>query len=72
MAIVGKALARARRDSVVLATKVHAKMHDEDPNQFGICRAAGSFDEVEGSLAVDLMVEFCHPFPGASRPCACG
>jgi aryl-alcohol dehydrogenase-like predicted oxidoreductase len=32
--IVGKALAGGRRDSVVLATKVHGTM-GEDPNQFG-------------------------------------
>jgi aryl-alcohol dehydrogenase-like predicted oxidoreductase len=36
--IVGEALAGGRRDSVVLATKVHGKMHDEDPNQFGNSR----------------------------------
>jgi aryl-alcohol dehydrogenase-like predicted oxidoreductase len=36
--IVGKALAGGRRDSVVLATKVHGKMHDDDPNQFGNTR----------------------------------
>jgi aryl-alcohol dehydrogenase-like predicted oxidoreductase len=36
--IVGKALAGGRRDSVVLATKVHGKMHDDDPNQFGNSR----------------------------------
>src|SRR5580692_12411548 len=36
--IVGKALAGGRRDSVVLATKIHGKMHDEDPNQFGNSR----------------------------------
>ena len=32
--IVGKALAGGRRDSVVLATKVHGRMGD-DPNEFG-------------------------------------
>ena len=36
--IIGKALAGGRRDAVVLATKVHGKMHDEDPNQFGNSR----------------------------------
>ena len=36
--IVGKALAGGRRDSVVLATKAHGKMHDDDPNQFGNSR----------------------------------
>jgi aryl-alcohol dehydrogenase-like predicted oxidoreductase len=36
--IVGKALAGGRRDSVVLATKVHGTMHDSDPNQFGNSR----------------------------------
>jgi aryl-alcohol dehydrogenase-like predicted oxidoreductase len=39
--IVGKALAGVRRDSVVLATKVHGKMGDEggrDPNRFGNSR----------------------------------
>src|SRR6202050_75954 len=35
--IVGKALAGGRRDSVVLATKVHGTMGD-DPNQFGNSR----------------------------------
>src|SRR3954471_4367591 len=35
--IVGKAL-KGRRDSVILATKVHGKMHDEDPNWFGNSR----------------------------------
>jgi aryl-alcohol dehydrogenase-like predicted oxidoreductase len=36
--IVGKALAGGRRDSVVLATKAHGTMHDEDPNAFGNSR----------------------------------
>ena len=35
--IVGKALAGGRRDSVVLATKVHGTMGD-DPNEFGNSR----------------------------------
>ncbi|HEY2572064.1 MAG TPA: aldo/keto reductase [Solirubrobacteraceae bacterium] len=47
--IVGKALAGARRDSVVLATKVHGKMHDDDPNQFGNTRR-WIVQEVEHSL----------------------
>jgi aryl-alcohol dehydrogenase-like predicted oxidoreductase len=47
--IVGKALAGARRDSVVLATKVHGKMHDHDPNQFGNSRR-WIIEEVENSL----------------------
>lgn len=47
--IVGKALAGGRRDSVVLATKVHGKMHDEDPNQFGNSRR-WIVKEVENSL----------------------
>ena len=47
--IVGKALAGGRRDSVVLATKVHGKMHDEDPNQFGNSRR-WIIEEVENSL----------------------
>jgi aryl-alcohol dehydrogenase-like predicted oxidoreductase len=47
--IVGKALAGGRRDSVVLATKVHGKMHDEDPNQFGNSRR-WIVQEVENSL----------------------
>jgi aryl-alcohol dehydrogenase-like predicted oxidoreductase len=47
--IVGKALAGQRRDSVVLATKVHGKMHDEDPNQFGNTRR-WIIAEVENSL----------------------
>jgi aryl-alcohol dehydrogenase-like predicted oxidoreductase len=36
--IVGKALAGGRREQVVLATKVHGRMHDEDANQFGNSR----------------------------------
>jgi aryl-alcohol dehydrogenase-like predicted oxidoreductase len=36
--IVGKALAGGRRDAVVLATKVHGRMHDTDANQFGNSR----------------------------------
>jgi aryl-alcohol dehydrogenase-like predicted oxidoreductase len=47
--IVGKALAGGRRDSVVLATKAHGKMHDEDPNQFGNSRR-WLVKEVENSL----------------------
>jgi len=47
--IVGKALAGGRRDSVVLATKVHGKMHDDDPNQFGNSRR-WIIEEVENSL----------------------
>ena len=47
--IVGKALAGGRRDSVVLATKVHGKMHDDDPNQFGNSRR-WIVEEVENSL----------------------
>jgi aryl-alcohol dehydrogenase-like predicted oxidoreductase len=47
--IVGKALAGARRDSVVLATKVHGRMHDEDPNQFGNTRR-WIVQEVDNSL----------------------
>src|ERR1700689_1475362 len=47
--IVGKALADGRRDSVVLATKVHGKMHDDDPNQFGNGRR-WIVKEVENSL----------------------
>ena len=47
--IVGKALAGARRDSVVLATKVHGKMDDDDPNQFGNTRR-WIVQEVENSL----------------------
>jgi len=46
--IVGKALAGARRDSVVLATKVHGSMGD-DPNQFGNSRR-WIIQEVENSL----------------------
>ena len=46
--IVGKALARGRRDGVVLATKVHGKMGD-DPNQFGNSRR-WIIREVENSL----------------------
>jgi aryl-alcohol dehydrogenase-like predicted oxidoreductase len=46
--IVGKALAGGRRDSVVLATKVHGTM-GEDPNQFGNTRR-WIVQEVENSL----------------------
>ena len=46
--IVGKALADGRRDSVVLATKVHGTMGD-DPNQFGNSRR-WIVKEVENSL----------------------
>src|SRR5258707_14719687 len=46
--IVGKALAGGRRDSVVLATKVHGTM-GEDPNQFGNTRR-WIIHEVENSL----------------------
>jgi aryl-alcohol dehydrogenase-like predicted oxidoreductase len=47
--IVGKALAGGRRESVVLATKVHGKMDDHDPNQFGNSRRWIT-QEVENSL----------------------
>jgi len=47
--IVGKALAGTRRDAVVLATKLHGRMHDEDPNQFGNSRR-WIVREVENSL----------------------
>ena len=47
--IVGKALAGGKRESVVLATKVHGKMDDEDPNQFGNTRR-WIVQEVENSL----------------------
>src|SRR4030081_3449168 len=46
--IVGKALAGGRRDSVVLATKVHGRMGD-DPNQYGNSRR-WIVREVENSL----------------------
>jgi aryl-alcohol dehydrogenase-like predicted oxidoreductase len=46
--IVGKAL-KGRRDSVVLATKVHGQMHDTDPNQQGNSRR-WIMQEVESSL----------------------
>src|ERR1700716_617026 len=46
--IVGKALAGGRRDSVVLATKVHGRMGD-DPNQYGNSRR-WIIQEVENSL----------------------
>src|SRR3984885_9567240 len=46
--IVGKALADGRRDSVVLATKVHGKM-GEDPNEYGTTRP-WIMREVENSL----------------------
>jgi aryl-alcohol dehydrogenase-like predicted oxidoreductase len=47
--IVGEALAGGRRESVVLATKVHGRMHDEDPNQYGNSRR-WIVKEVESSL----------------------
>src|ERR1700719_2015284 len=47
--ILGKALAGGRRENVVLATKIHGKMHDEDPNQFGNSRR-WIVREVENSL----------------------
>jgi len=47
--IVGKALAGGRRDAVVLATKAHGRMHDEDPNAFGNSRR-WLVKEVESSL----------------------
>ena len=46
--IVGKAL-HGRRDSVVLATKVHGGMHDTDPNMRGNSRR-WIVQEVEASL----------------------
>jgi aryl-alcohol dehydrogenase-like predicted oxidoreductase len=46
--IVGKAL-KGRRDSVVLATKVHGQMHDTDPNQQGNSRR-WIIQECENSL----------------------
>src|SRR5918912_806210 len=46
--IVGKALADGRRDSVVLATKVHGRMGD-DPNQYGNSRR-WIVKEVDNSL----------------------
>jgi len=46
--IVGKAL-KGRRDSVVLATKVHGTMHDTDPNMKGNSRR-WIVREVEASL----------------------
>jgi aryl-alcohol dehydrogenase-like predicted oxidoreductase len=46
--IVGEALAGGRRDSVVLATKVHGKM-GEDPNEYGNSRR-WIIREVENSL----------------------
>ncbi|HEX3452001.1 MAG TPA: aldo/keto reductase, partial [Solirubrobacteraceae bacterium] len=47
--IVGKALAGGRRDSVVLATKAHGTMRDDDPNAFGNSRR-WLVKEVEDSL----------------------
>ncbi len=46
--IVGKALSGSRRDSVILATKVHGRMGD-DPNEFGNSRR-WIVKEVENSL----------------------
>jgi aryl-alcohol dehydrogenase-like predicted oxidoreductase len=47
--IIGKALKDGRRDSVVLATKAHGRMHDTDANQFGNSRR-WLVKEVERSL----------------------
>jgi len=47
--IVGKALSGGKRDAVVLATKAHGRMDDEDPNQFGNSRR-WLVREVENSL----------------------
>ena len=47
--IVGKALSGGRRDDVVLATKFHGTMHDDDPNQQGNSRR-WIIREVENSL----------------------
>src|ERR1700710_3098082 len=47
--IVGKALAGGKRDSVFLATKVHGKMDDVNPNAFGNPRR-WIIEEVENSL----------------------
>ncbi len=46
--IVGKAL-ETKRDQVFLATKVHGKMDDDDPNQFGNSRR-WIVQEVDNSL----------------------
>jgi len=46
--IVGQAI-RGRRDDIVLATKFHGAMHDDDPNQGGISRR-WIIREVESSL----------------------
>ena len=47
--IVGKALAGGRRDEVILATKFHGAMADDDPNQQGSSRR-WIIREVENSL----------------------
>ena len=47
--IVGKALAGGRRDDVILATKFHGAMSDDDPNQQGSSRR-WIVREVENSL----------------------
>jgi aryl-alcohol dehydrogenase-like predicted oxidoreductase len=47
--IVGKALADGRRDAVILATKFHGAMADDDPNQQGSSRR-WIIREVENSL----------------------
>jgi len=63
--IVGKALAGGRRDSVVLATKIHGRMHDEDPNQFGNSRR-WIVKEVENSLRrlkTDWIYQIHRPEP---------
>ena len=47
--IVGKALAGGRRDEIILATKFHGAMADDDPNQQGSSRR-WIIREVENSL----------------------
>src|SRR5437773_7020403 len=62
--IVGKALAGARRDSVVLATKVHGSMGD-DPNQYGNSRRwiMADGDNHLRSLGTDWIDLYQHHHP---------
>src|SRR5882672_2311144 len=63
--IVGKALADGRRDSVVLATKVHGRMHDDDPNQFGNTRRwiVGEVESSRRRLKTDWIDLYQIPRP---------
>ena len=75
--IIGRALRRnGRRARVVLATKVHGRMDDQDPNAWGNSRRH-ILEQCEASLrrlqteSIDLyqLHRPCRPFP-SMRPCA--